>query len=57
MFVDGLLLVPALTVLSIGSFLVRRNATGCCPCGYSLAGLTSDICPECGRAIKKPADA
>ena len=28
-----------------------------CICGYALAGLTSDTCPECGRAIKKPADA
>lgn len=23
----------------------------CCPCGYSLAALNTDRCPECGRGI------
>lgn len=56
-FFDGLVLVPALIVLSVGSFLVRRNADGRCRCAYSLSGLTTNTCPECGRAIRKPADA
>ena len=26
---------------------------GFCPCGYALAGLTTNRCPECGRATKQ----
>ncbi len=33
----------------------RRRLNGCCiQCGYSLFGLTSPRCPECGRALPAP---
>lgn len=31
--------------------LSRRSAPGSCPtCGYDLAGITTGLCPECGKA-------
>src|SRR5262249_38278223 len=51
-----LLYLPA--VLRAGFRRVRR-ARGLCPrCGYSLAGLAGEVCPECGTPAKsKPASA
>ncbi len=46
---------PTLFVLGWSLWLVRgrrklRRRVGCCSeCGYSLDGLTSDVCPECGE--------
>ncbi len=31
---------------------VRRARPGCAKCGYDLSGLTGDVCPECGSAVK-----
>jgi hypothetical protein len=31
------------------TFVTRRRKPGYCRCGYSLEGLTSETCPECGR--------
>ena len=33
------------------------NQAGCPKCGYSLTGNTSGICPECGTAVARKADA
>lgn len=33
----------------IGVWRSRRRAGCCRGCGYSLVGLTSDVCPECGE--------
>jgi len=32
----------------------RAKKRGECLCGYSLVGLTTDTCPECGRTISNP---
>ena len=32
----------------------RRARVGKCRCGYSLEGLTTNTCPECGRTLKNP---
>lgn len=31
---------------------LRRSRGQCVYCGYSLQGITSDVCPECGKSIK-----
>jgi hypothetical protein len=31
----------------------RRLVPGYCLCGYTLQGLTSPLCPECGRGVKQ----
>lgn len=36
------------------TFVVRQME--CVGCGYSLVGLTSDICPECGNEIREAVD-
>ena len=49
------LLYPVVFMLGWSLWLVRgrrklRRRVGCCSeCGYSLDGLTSDVCPECGE--------
>jgi hypothetical protein len=35
---------------------LRTEAPACIGCGYSLAGLRSDVCPECGRRRDIPLD-
>lgn len=51
-----------IAVLAIGLILVffvvrratRQPASSSCPdCGYSLEGLLSEVCPECGGAVKR----
>ncbi len=55
----GLPLWPAV-VISLGVLtfqvihLLRRSRIGRCLCGYSLTGLTTNTCPECGRTLKNP---
>ena len=34
----------------LADFLAERDAS-CYGCGYSLRGLTTGVCPECGQAI------
>lgn len=46
-------LLPTLILLAFSAILIVRSRRtymqGCCvDCGYSLQGLTSDVCPECG---------
>ena len=49
------LLYPTVLMLGWSLWLIRerwklRRPIGCCRgCGYSLEGLTSDVCPECGE--------
>jgi len=43
------LLVAALTTLLWRH--ERRTGVGFCRCGYDLAGLSSKVCPECGRTL------
>lgn len=45
---------PAVLMLGWSLWLMHgrrlQRRTGCCQqCGYSLGGLTSDVCPECGE--------
>jgi hypothetical protein len=50
--------LPAAPCAAIGLWLPlkawRRRRGGCCVvCGYSLAGNTTGICPECGTSARK----
>jgi len=45
------LFVAQLLIARTLSRLIRLNS---CTCGYSLTGLTSPTCPECGRTIVAP---
>jgi len=49
----ALLAAPVAGVLFIQAHrAARRVPAGCCPgCGYSLEGLRSDVCPECGTEV------
>lgn len=48
-------LTYALISLPARATALRRHLTNRCPaCGYSLAGLASDTCPECGRQLHHP---
>lgn len=53
--------IPSACALTAAGFVwiwhFRHRDDHACRCGYALAGLTSDTCPECGRTIKKPTDA
>jgi len=43
---------PLPCVWSTIRHLRRRGASNACPaCGYTLTGLTTDRCPECGRPV------
>jgi hypothetical protein len=52
--IDAPLWPLAVTVIGASAWALRglrRRAAGCCRgCGYDLAGLTADLCPECGAA-------
>ena len=44
---------PLVFLIPLLLTLPRRVRAGQCPCGYSLLGLTSSKCPECGRAVSR----
>ena len=54
-FVQVPLIYPCMILVGWSLWLVRgrrklRRRVGCCyECGYSLAGLESEVCPECGE--------
>jgi hypothetical protein len=48
------LLFGAQRLIEYGLRGVRGRCAGC---GYSLTGLTADLCPECGTPIARPAPA
>ena len=49
----------ASTFLWWSAFVPRRRArAGLCPnCAYTMVGLTTPICPECGSTVPTPSDA
>lgn len=53
--VYGLPLYAIASIPSTISGLRRRLTNRCHPCGYRLDGLTGDMCPECGWAIRRKA--
>jgi hypothetical protein len=52
---------PVLLLLGLGSAWtwwrwLSDPATRCASCGYDLAGLKGDVCPECGTAMSEPGE-
>ncbi len=42
---------PALVIVTGARYAKTNSVTHCNNCGYSLAGLTSNTCPECGSTV------
>ena len=47
-----LLVMPVVWLMDYRRSLVRMSRGLCAGCGYDLRGITSDVCPECGRKTR-----
>lgn len=54
--VVGVALLAIASVRRLASSPYRRRAGRCEACGYSLRGVASTVCPECGAALLAPGE-